>query len=251
VLTNRRFAIAAIGACIVLAGAYYAYGLRSTDTTPGSRHGSAGAASPVSAASVPSEKDGAASSSALPAAARSPESKRAEKSASSTQAASSPATAPQTRADPKPQRLDVERQFVNVSPDGARQRFNGETAHASLVENFKNTVQALQDQAFNDATVSELSNSYRSAIVEQLSQIDPNARLSDFACGIQMCLGQIDMAGDVAAWQEWHKKFYADGRTQSYVFMEYDVPMPGGSMQRRFAITIDPKLNAIDVGPPS
>ncbi len=150
-----------------------------------------------------------------------------------------------------PRQFDVERQFVKVSADGTKQKFNGDTVRSTLMQDFQGAVQALQNQAFNDATAGELNNSYRSAIVEQLSQTDPSARLSNFACGIQVCFGQIDMGSDASTWQEWHKKFYADSRTPSYVFMEYDIQMADGSVQRRFAITIDPKLNAVDVAPPS
>jgi hypothetical protein len=150
---------------------------------------------------------------------------------------------------PKQPGFDVERRFVNASPDGAQQRLNAEVAQYSLKQDFKSTLQALQDQSFSDATVGELNDSYRSAITEQLSQIDPDAHLSDFACGIQVCFGQIDMGGDTTTWQEWQKKFYADSRTPSWVFMEYDILMPDGSIQHRFAITIDPALNAVDVAP--
>lgn len=143
------------------------------------------------------------------------------------------------------QPFDVERQFIFTTPDGKQQIVNGQLTSSVLTRDFKTTVQALQQQSAGDSTVDELNAAFRTAIAQQLAGIDPSVKLDDFACGVQMCFGQIDTGADAATWQAWQKKFNEDKRTQSWVFMEYEAPMPDGSVQHRFAISIDPNLNSM------
>jgi hypothetical protein len=258
---GKHYVAAGIVACIVLAGAYYAY-TQSIEGKPIPPQEEASVSSRTPRAPVPSDQITKPDSPSNPA--HLAQSSQFHAESESTAATAAPAnteatperkvvpesrTAVKASNDTKQPRFDVERQFVDVSPDGDKQSVMLTAVTFSLTSDFQNTVRALQDQSLNDTTVGELSDSYRSAIEEQLAQIDPNALLNDFACGIQICFGQINMVDDAATWQEWQKTFNNDSRTQSYIFTEYNIILPDGSAQYRFSISIDPQLNSVNTSP--
>lgn len=237
----KYYAIAAVVVCCAIGGLYYVFSSRTAHVTGAEKTVRSSKMDPAAPAdqhnSRATEVAGKAKADV-------------DSSVRSGSTAAMPADSGTRQAQAQTQ-SNFERQFVKSSPDGKMQMVDGGMTGSVLSKGFKDAIQTLQQQAYTDSTVTDLTASYKSAIAQQLTEAAPSAKLSDFACGVQMCFGQIDTGSDSSNWQDWLKKFNADSRTQSWVFMEYDITMPDGTMQRRFAISIDPKVNALNSPPKS
>jgi hypothetical protein len=236
---NKRFVVTGIVACAVLAGAWYAH-TRSAGENPATLRGSASATARI--AQPPDS----------PVKPTPPELHAENRRSATTPNAPIAANAKnenKTATDTKQPWVDVESQLIHATDTG--QQYISGPAFRAVLEDIENAAQSLHAQATGDEALSELNNAYRTAIEEQLAQtnadMNTDLRLSEIACGVQMCIGQIDMASDnLDIWRDWQKKFYDDSRTPHGVFMQYDFPMPDGSIQRRFAFPLDLDLKRIE-----
>ena len=143
-------------------------------------------------------------------------------------------------------RPSIEDYLISRNTGEVGQAMNSEMNKAALTsKEFSDIVQKVSDKASQDRDLQELSTKYRDAISAQLS--NSGANIENFACGLQFCIGEINVGQDQSRWQAWKNVFDNDSRTPYSTFSEYQLKDDFGNFQYRFIFSTDPNVNAIQV----
>jgi hypothetical protein len=152
--------------------------------------------------------------------------------------------------EPEPNILDpksnTEELLIMPQSDGNNvQAIRADTANLLLSsDEFIDVVRSLEHKTAADTTLSELNEVYRSGIVQQLKEANVLATLNEFACGIRLCIGEIDIEeGQGDAWRSWLKALTDNSKTPVQFIIPYETLDAAGNIQYRFVFSIDPKVS--------
>lgn len=109
---------------------------------------------------------------------------------------------------------------------------------------FSEEIQKLHSQMRGNPDALELSLFYRSAIEEQLRQFQGSRPLSEFACGVSLCMGMIRSSGDDLWYSRWWNDFATSTKTPHRVAFDSIQDLGGGSLEHRFIFSNDPAISS-------
>lgn len=133
----------------------------------------------------------------------------------------------------------VERRYLSGG------NLNIDTLQSLLFGNdFSQEIQKLQSQMRGNPGALELSLFYRSAIDKQLRQIDGGRPISEFTCGLSICMGTIRSSGDDQWYSRWWNDFATSPETPHQIAFDSVHDLGGGSLEHRFVFSNDPAISA-------
>lgn len=106
---------------------------------------------------------------------------------------------------------------------------------------FDQIAQEFTKESASDPNAQELTDTYKAGIQRDLGQ---DSILSDFACGLSLCIGAIKSHGD-GSYRTWSDAFFENPRLPSYNFVDFSMPLGGGNFENRFLFSVDPGVNGL------
>lgn len=108
-------------------------------------------------------------------------------------------------------------------------------------DDFSKFVQGLAVESAADPLAQDLTIAERSRWESQLGR---EARLKDFACGLSVCAGSIELGRNVALYDRISDSYLSNG-TQAGSLLDYRVNRGNGNYEQRFVMSVDPAISGI------
>lgn len=107
---------------------------------------------------------------------------------------------------------------------------------------FDQIAQEFAKESASDPNAQELTDTYRASIQRDLGK---DSILSDFACGLSLCIGAIRSHGENGSYRTWSDSFFENPRLPNYNFTEFSMPLGGGDFENRFLFSMDPGVSGV------
>jgi curli biogenesis system outer membrane secretion channel CsgG len=112
-------------------------------------------------------------------------------------------------------------------------------ANLLSAQRFDVAVRKFERESSGDADAADLTQAYRAAILRQLAG---SARLTQFACTTNMCIGSITAQPNNDAYVRWADMFFASKETPHHVFNDMTHSLGANTFENRFVFSTDPSL---------
>jgi hypothetical protein len=107
---------------------------------------------------------------------------------------------------------------------------------------FDDFVRKMRDEMVASAAATDVGGLYIGAVKNSLADM-PELTMGEFACGVALCAGSLEVTGEPSLWEQWMKKFDEDSKAPTYAFIE--TPVAGDGVTRyRIVFSTDPDSNA-------
>ncbi|MES2672142.1 MAG: hypothetical protein V4673_17230 [Pseudomonadota bacterium] len=121
-----------------------------------------------------------------------------------------------------------------------------ETLRDSLTtDRFEKDYQSLENAMTQSADAVALRDVYREALGRQIADAGLGNATARLACGQNMCLGSLRVAGKDDRYGAWWKDFTSSAQTPHGTAFDFPYARADGSIEHRFFFSTDPNANVV------
>lgn len=112
-------------------------------------------------------------------------------------------------------------------------------------DRFEKDYRSLENGMTQSADAVALRDVYREALARQIADAGLGNGTTRLACGQNMCLGSLHLAGKDDRYGTWWKDFTSSAQTPHGTAFDFPHTLPDGSIEHRFFFSMDPTANAV------